>query len=356
MVTVRSAVRAPFRAHGRDGKRPRVATRPVPAAKCGATRARTGHLAPTPGANPATRREVWTEWRPTPPPARSGAAPGSCVRGPAGDRTPANLTPPPPIARAADEPGHPGAPRHHPGRLTGSSVRRPRIGPSPPAPVAGRRRCLRHAVDEHHPVGPHRRHHLARHDHADQVEGVGGVDDHPLAAAGHLADVGQLLGGLGQGVLLAAEAGHEAARRGPGRDPPAGAGPTAAPATAGGASRARPGPGTPRPSGAAVARPPPRPGRRGRCRPSGAGTRAHRPAAAEPAIGRRRPAQPGQAPGRRPGAARRHPGPDGAEAIAHDQARGSRLPTGPARRRRAGAGWPPPGRRRTTPPAPAGPR
>src|SRR5262249_62356148 len=52
---------------------------------------------------------------------------------------------------------------------------------------------------------------LAGDDHADEVERVGGVHDDALTVALHLADPGQLVGGVRQRVLLAAEPGDEAA-------------------------------------------------------------------------------------------------------------------------------------------------
>src|SRR5262249_18885478 len=57
----------------------------------------------------------------------------------------------------------------------------------------------------------HGRDRLPGYDHADEVQRVGRVHDHALAASLHLPDPGQLVGGVRQRVLLAAEARDEAA-------------------------------------------------------------------------------------------------------------------------------------------------
>src|SRR5262249_8716986 len=69
----------------------------------------------------------------------------------------------------------------------------------------------RQAVDVLHAVGANRRHRVARHDDADQVERIGGVDDDPLLSSGRFAHAAELLDRRGQRVLLTTEAGNEAA-------------------------------------------------------------------------------------------------------------------------------------------------
>src|SRR5690242_18212320 len=66
------------------------------------------------------------------------------------------------------------------------------------------------AVHVHDRVGADGGDRFVGDDHADQVERVGGVDGDSLLGAGRFADPRQVLDGGGQGVLLAAEAAHEA--------------------------------------------------------------------------------------------------------------------------------------------------